>query len=270
MALDDGQIERYLRHIVLDEIGGKGQERLLASSALVIGVGGLGSPAASYLAAAGVGRIGIVDGDRVEPSNLQRQILHHTPDLGRPKVESAAEKLRAINPDCEIETHPFFLDHRTILPLVERYDFVLDCTDGFPVKFLINDACVLAGKPFSHAGVLRWEGQTMTCLPERSASFRCVFRAPPPPDSVPTCAQAGVVGAVVGVIGCVQAAEAIKHLLGAGDLLENRLLVFDALRMRTRTVAVRRDPRWAPGRPHPDIRELSPLGEQPACARSIP
>lgn len=270
MALDDAQIERYLRHIVLDEIGGKGQERLLASSVLVIGAGGLGSPAASYLAAAGIGRLGLVDGDRVEPSNLQRQILHHTPDLGRPKVESAAEKLRALNPDCDVEVHPFFVDHETILPLVERYDFVLDCTDGFPVKFLINDACVLAGKPFSHAGVLRWEGQTMTCLPWRSATFRCVFREPPPPDSVPTCAQAGVLGALVGTIGCVQATEAVKYLLGKGDLLENRLFVFDALRMRMRTVAVRRDARWAPGTPHPDIHGLAPLEEGPACARSIP
>lgn len=270
MPLDEGQIERYLRHVVLAEIGGRGQERLLASSVLVIGVGGLGSPAAYYLAAAGVGRIGLVDGDRVELSNLQRQILHHTPDLGRPKVESAASKLRELNPDCTLEVHPEFLDHDNILPLVKRYDFVLDCTDGFPVKFLINDACVLAGKPFSHAGVLRWEGQTMTCLPWRSASYRCVFGQAPPPDSVPTCAQAGVLGALVGTIGTIQATEAVKYLLGEGELLENRLLVYDALRMRMRTVSVRRDPRWLPDQPHPDIRGLSPMDDGPACRRRIP
>lgn len=267
MALDDKQIERYLRHVVLDEIGGKGQEKLLASSVLVIGVGGLGSPAAFYLAAAGIGRLGIVDGDRVEASNLQRQILHFTPDLGVRKVESAAAKLHALNPDCAIETHPFFLDHENILPLVRRYDFILDCTDGFPIKFLINDACVLANKPFSHAGVLRWEGQTMTCLPWRSATYRCVFGHMPPAGSVPTCAQAGVLGAMAGTLGTIQATEAVKYLLGQGELLENRLLVHDALRMRMRTVAVRRDPRWAVGTPHPDIRELLPLGEEPACSR---
>ena len=270
MPLEEKQIERYLRHVVLAEIGGRGQERLLSSSVLVIGVGGLGSPAAYYLAAAGVGRIGLVDGDRVELSNLQRQILHHTPDLDRPKVESAAAKLRELNPDCALEIHHEFLDHANILPLVERYDFVLDCTDGFPVKFLINDACVLAGKPFNHAGVLRWEGQTMTCLPWRSASYRCVFGQAPPPDSVPTCAQAGVLGALVGTIGTIQATEAVKYLLGEGELLENRLLVYDALRMRMRTVSVRRDPRWLPDQPHPDIRGLSPMDDGPACRRRIP
>lgn len=266
MALSDEQMERYLRHLVLGEIGGRGQERLLASSVLIVGVGGLGSPAALYLAAAGVGRIGIADGDRVERSNLQRQVIHHTPDLGEAKVASAAAKMRAINPDVRVEEHPFFLDHANIADLVQDYDFVLDCTDGFPVKFLINDACVLSGKPFSHAGVLRWEGQTMTCLPWRSATFRCVFREAPPPDSVPTCAQAGILGAVAGTLGTIQATEAVKYLLGQGDLLENRLLVYDALRMRVRTVAVRRDPRWAPGEPHPDIAGLAPPGREPVCA----
>ena len=265
MALREDQLNRYLRHLVLNEIGGKGQEKLLSSSVLVIGAGGLGSPAALYLAAAGIGRIGIVDGDKVEASNLQRQVIHHTSDLGRIKVQSASEKMRDINPDIVVEEFAHFLDHTNILELVERYDFILDCTDGFPIKFLINDACVLANKPFNHAGVLRWEGQTMTCLPWRSATYRCVFKNQPPPGAVPTCAQAGVLGAMAGTLGTLQATEAIKYLLGAGELLENRLLVYDSLRMRMRTIAVKRDPRWAPGEAHPDIRELAPLGEEPRC-----
>ncbi len=265
MALREDQLNRYLRHLVLNEIGGKGQEKLLASSVLIIGAGGLGSPAALYLAAAGIGRIGIVDGDKVEASNLQRQVIHHTSDLGRIKVQSASEKMRDINPDIVVEEFPYFLDHTNILGLVKRYDFVLDCTDGFPIKFLINDACVLANKPFNHAGVLRWEGQTMTCLPWRSATYRCVFKNQPPPGAVPTCAQAGVLGAMAGTLGTLQATEAVKYLLGAGELLENRLLVYDSLRMRMRTISVKRDPRWAPGTPHPDIVELAPLGQEPVC-----
>jgi molybdopterin-synthase adenylyltransferase len=270
MALREDQLERYLRHLVLGEIGGKGQEKLLASSVLIIGTGGLGSPAALYLAAAGIGRIGIADGDRVDASNLQRQVIHHTPDLGRVKVESAGEKMRAINPDILVEEFPYFLDHTNILELVGRYDFILDCTDGFPIKFLINDACVLANKPFSHAGVLRWDGQTMTCLPWRSATYRCVFRNMPPPGAVPTCAQAGVLGAMAGTLGTLQATETVKYLLGAGELLENRLLVYDSLRMRMRTINVKRDPRWAIGQPHPDIRGLAPLGAEPVCESKKP
>ncbi|MCB9496862.1 MAG: HesA/MoeB/ThiF family protein [Fibrobacteria bacterium] len=266
MPLSEEQLERYLRHLVLDEIGGRGQERLLASRVLVIGVGGLGSPAALYLAAAGVGHISICDGDAVDRTNLQRQVIHHTSDLGERKVVSAAAKMRDINPDIRVEEHDVFLDHENILGLVSDHDFVLDCTDGFPIKFLINDACVLANKPFSHAGVLRWEGQTMTCLPWRSATYRCVFGDAPPAGSIPTCAQAGVLGAMAGTLGTLQATEAIKYLLGVGELLENRLYVHDALRMRPRTVAVRRDPRWEPGAPHPDIRKLQPLDNSPHCS----
>lgn len=265
MALNDEQMERYLRHLVLGEIGGKGQEKLLSSSVLVIGIGGLGSPAALYLAAAGIGRIGIVDGDQVDRTNLQRQVIHHTPDLGALKVASAGAKMRALNPGILIEEHPYFLDHTNILDLVKRYDFILDCTDGFPIKFLINDACVLANKPFNHAGVLRWDGQTITCLPWKSASYRCIFKHMPPAGAVPTCAQAGVLGAMAGTLGTIQATEAVKYLLGQGELLENRLLVYDSLRMRMRTVNVKRDPRWAPGASHPDIHELVPLDAEPAC-----
>jgi molybdopterin/thiamine biosynthesis adenylyltransferase len=265
MGLNNEQIERYMRHLSLGEIGGKGQEKLLNASVLVIGAGGLGSPAALYLTAAGIGRIGLVDGDVVDRSNLQRQVLHHTPDIGRPKVQSAYEKLSALNPDCKLELHHQFLDHTNILDLVKQYDMVLDCTDGFPIKFLINDACVLANKPFIHAGILRWDGQILTCIPERSATYRCVFPSQPPPGAVPTCAEAGVLGAMAGTLGTLQATEAVKYFLGKGELLENRLLVYDSLRMRMRTVNVKRNPRWAPGAPHPDIHELAPLGEEPAC-----
>ncbi|MBK9579397.1 MAG: HesA/MoeB/ThiF family protein [Fibrobacterota bacterium] len=265
MPLREEQIERYLRHLILDGFGGTGQEKLLKSSVLVIGTGGLGSPACLYLAAAGVGRIGIVDGDVVEISNLQRQVIHHTSDLARAKVKSAAEKMQAINPDVTVVEHPFFLDHTNILDVVAGYDFVLDCTDGFPIKFLINDACVLANKPFNHAGVLRWEGQTMTCLPWRSASYRCVFRKAPDPGIVPSCAQAGVLGAMAGTLGTLQATEAVKYLLGTGELLENRLLVYDSLRMRMRTVTVKRDPRWEAGAAHPDIVSLEPISVAKNC-----
>lgn len=265
MAFTNEQLERYSRHILLKEIGVKGQKKLLNGSVLIIGAGGLGSPAALYLAAAGVGRIGIADADVVDLSNLQRQVIHTTADIGRPKVESAAETMRAINPDVQVDTYKEFLTSKNILDIVSKYDFVLDGTDNFPAKFLINDACVMAGKPFSHAGILRFQGQLMTVIPHESPCYRCVFRTMPPKDAVPTCRQAGVIGAMAGVIGSLQALEAVKYLTGAGELLTGKLLTFDALTMKVHTVILpKRGEGCAVCSDHPTITELIDY-EQPAC-----
>lgn len=236
MGLTSEQIERYSRHIILKDVGVKGQKKLLAGKVLIIGAGGLGSPAAMYLAAAGVGTIGIVDADTVDLSNLQRQVIHTTADLGRPKVESAAETMRAINPDVTVKTYEEFLNADNVMDIIKDYDFILDGTDNFPAKFLINDACVLAKKPFCHAGILRFNGQLMTYVPGEGPCYRCVFKDPPPKDAVPTCKQAGVIGAMAGVIGCLQALEAVKYLTGAGELLTGYLLTFDGLKNEFRKI----------------------------------
>ena len=240
MELTEERLTRYSRHILLKDIGGKGQRRLFGGHVLIIGAGGLGSPVALYLAAAGVGTIGIADADVVDLSNLQRQIAHFTPDIGRLKVESAAEKMRAINPDVVVRTYPEFLQADNIRGVIRDYDFVIDGTDSLAAKFLINDACVLEKIPFSHGGILRFRGQTMTVLPGESACYRCVFHAPPPRDAVPTCAQAGVLGSVAGMLGTIQATEALKFLTDAGQLLTNALLTFDARDMTFRKVSVKR------------------------------
>lgn len=236
MAFTNEQLERYSRHIILKEIGAKGQKKLLAGKVLIIGAGGLGAPAAMYLAAAGVGTIGIADADEVDLSNLQRQIIHATADVGKAKVKSAKETMEALNPDITVNTYRTFVDSSNILELIKDYDFIIDGTDNFPAKFLINDACVMAGKPFSHAGIIRFKGQLMTYVPGQGPCYRCVFREPPPKDAVPTCKQAGVVGAMGGVIGSLQAMEAVKYLTGAGELLTGQLLTFDALTMEWRKV----------------------------------
>ncbi|MDR1385417.1 MAG: molybdopterin-synthase adenylyltransferase MoeB [Planctomycetaceae bacterium] len=236
MAFSNEQLERYSRHIILKEIGAKGQKKLLNGKVLIIGAGGLGAPAAMYLAAAGVGTIGIADADNVDLSNLQRQVIHTTSDVGKPKVESACETMQAINPDIEVKTYQTFVTSENILDLIDGYDFVLDGTDNFPAKFLINDACVIAKKSFSHAGIIRFQGQLMTYVPDSGACYRCVFKQPPPPDAVPTCRQAGVVGAMAGVIGCLQAMEAVKFFINAGNLLTGSLLTYNALTMDFRKI----------------------------------
>ncbi len=241
MVLSEAQIERYSRHIILEEVGPGGQEKLLDSSVLLVGAGGLGAPAALYLAAAGVGTIGIVDADRVDLTNLQRQVIHHTADVGALKVESAADRIRAINPDVTVHTHTDWLLADNVTDVIGDYQFVIDGTDNFAAKFLINDACYFAGKAFSHGGILRFDGQLTTIVPNESACYRCVFNAPPPPGAVPSCSQAGVLGVVAGVIGSLQAAEALKFFLGSGDMLTNALLTFNALRMDFRKVPLRKN-----------------------------
>jgi molybdopterin/thiamine biosynthesis adenylyltransferase len=240
--LTDEQIERYSRHIMLKEVGGNGQKKLLNGRVLVIGAGGLGSPIALYLAAAGVGTIGIADADTVDLSNLQRQIAHHTVDIGVPKVESAKAKMVAMNPDVTVNTYQTWVSAANIAGIIGDYDFVIDGTDNFAAKFLINDACVMAGKPYSHGGILQFDGQTMTVQPGESACYRCIFPTPPPKDAIPTCSRAGVIGVLPGVLGTIQATEAIKYLLGQGDLLTGRLLTYNALRMKFREVPVRKNP----------------------------
>lgn len=241
MALSNEQLERYSRHIILKEVGAKGQKKLLNSKVLIIGAGGLGAPAAMYLAAAGVGTIGIADADEVDLSNLQRQIIHATADVGKAKVQSAKETMEAMNPDVKVNTYRTFVNSKNILDLIKDYDFVIDGTDNFPAKFLINDACVMAKKPFSHAGIIRFKGQLMTYVPGEGPCYRCVFKNPPPKDDVPSCKQAGVIGAMGGVIGSLQAMEAVKYILGVGDLLTGYLLTFDAITMEFRKVKLPTD-----------------------------
>ncbi len=264
MAFTNEQLERYSRHIILQEVGVKGQKKLMNAKVLIIGAGGLGAPAALYLAAAGVGTIGIADADVVDLSNLQRQVIHATSDIGKTKVESAAESMRAINPEITVHTYRQFVSASNIMDLIRDYDFILDGTDNFPAKFLINDACVMAEKPFSHAGIIRFKGQLMTYVPGEGPCYRCVFKNPPPKDAVPTCKQAGVIGAMGGVIGSLQAMEAIKYIIGKGDLLTGKLLTYDALKMEFHTIKLPADHSCAICGDHPTIHELIDY-EQPTC-----
>ena len=264
MAFTNEQLERYSRHIILKEVGAKGQKKLLNAKVLIIGAGGLGAPAAMYLAATGVGTIGIADADEVDLSNLQRQVIHTTDDIGKAKVKSAAETMRAINPDVTVNTYRKFVTSENIMDLIEDYDFILDGTDNFPAKFLINDACVMAKKPFSHAGIIRFQGQLMTYVPGEGPCYRCVFETLPPKDAVPTCKQAGVIGAMGGVIGSLQAMEAVKYIIGKGDLLTGRLLTYDALKMNFRTIKLPKNDHCAVCGSHPTITKLIDY-EQAEC-----
>jgi molybdopterin/thiamine biosynthesis adenylyltransferase len=255
------QLQRYSRHILLAGVGVEGQARLLASKVLIIGAGGLGSPAALYLAAAGVGTLGIADADTVDLTNLQRQIIHFTKDVGRPKVESAKEKILALNPETTVNTYHVFVSADNIGDIIRDYDFVIDATDNFAAKFLINDACVLAKKPFSHGGILRFTGQTMTILPGVSACYRCVFPAPPPKNAVPSCSQAGVLGGIAGMLGTIQAVEAVKFVTKVGTLLADAMLTFDAQLMDFRKIKIRRNPNCPLCGEHPTITAL--IDEEP-------
>ncbi len=265
MSFTNEQLERYSRHIILKEIGAKGQKKLLNAKVLIIGAGGLGAPTAMYLAAAGVGTIGIADADEVDLSNLQRQIIHATKDLGKPKVQSAKETMNDLNPDVQVNTYHTFMTSENIREIIRDYDFVIDGTDNFPAKFLINDACVMEKKPFSHAGIIRFKGQLMTYVPGEGPCYRCVFKDPPPKDAVPTCKQAGVVGAMGGVIGSLQAMEAIKYIVGKGQLLTGYLLTYDALTMEFRKIKLPHNTENCPVcGTHPTITQLIDY-EQAEC-----
>jgi len=242
LDFNDQQIERYSRHIILSEVGFEGQLKLLNSKVLVIGTGGLGAPAAMFLAAAGVGTIGLVDGDIVDLSNLQRQIIHQTKDVGKLKVLSGKETIHEINSDVKVFTYNTFVNSKNIIQIIrdQDYDFVIDGTDNFAAKFLINDACVIEKKPFSHAGIIRFNGQLTTYIPDNNTPcYRCMFKEPPPEGAVPTCSQAGVLGVMGGVIGTLQATEAIKYILGIGESLAGYLLTYDALTMNFRKIKIK-------------------------------
>jgi molybdopterin/thiamine biosynthesis adenylyltransferase len=259
-GLSDSQLERYARHVILEEVGEAGQERLLASSVLVLGAGGLGSPLLLYLAAAGVGRIGIVDDDEVELSNLQRQVIHGTRSLGRAKVASAKETIAAINPEILVEAHPVRLTAANAAELVAGYDLVADGSDNFATRYLLNDACFLAGKPLVSAALLRFDAQLSVFkahLGPPHPCYRCLFPEPPPADLVPRCEQAGIFGALAGSVGALQATEVLKELLGLGDSLSGRLLIYDGLAAEFRTLKVPRDPGCRLCGPQATIRDLS-------------
>jgi molybdopterin/thiamine biosynthesis adenylyltransferase len=265
VELSEEQIERYSRHIILEHVGGAGQEKLLSSKVLIVGAGGLGAPAGLYLAAAGVGTIGIIDADKVDLTNLQRQVIHHTDDVGTEKVLSAEAKMRAINPDITVKTYNQLARADNITDIVREYDFVIDGTDNFAAKFLINDACFFEKIAFSHAGILRFYGQLITVLPGQTTCYRCIFHSPPPADAVPSCSQAGVLGVLAGVIGSLQATEAIKYLLGLGDLLTNSLLTYNALSMEFRKVPLNRNPHCALCGENPQITKLRDEEQPVVC-----
>lgn len=254
-ALTPDELRRYGRHLVLPEVGTTGQQKLKDARVLLVGAGGLGSPAALYLAAAGVGTLGLVDFDVVDETNLQRQILHGTSDIGRPKLDSAADRIRDINPFVHVERFDTALTSQNALEIAANFDIVVDGTDNFPTRYLVNDTCVILGKPNAFGSVLRFEGQASVFAQEDGPCYRCLFREPPPAGLVPSCAEAGVLGVMPGIVGTIQATEAIKLILGAGNPLVGRLLLIDALTMEFRTIALRKDPE-CPACGTREIREL--------------
>lgn len=257
--LGKDQLERYNRNIILQGIGLQGQKKIMSSKVLVIGIGGLGSAGIFYLAAAGIGILGLMDGDVVNLTNLQRQIIHFTADVGKPKVDSAKEKINQFNPDVRVRVYKQAALAATILDIIKEYDFVIDATDNFAAKFLINDACVLAGKPFSHGGILCFEGQTLTYIPG-SACYRCVFMAPPPKNMALPPSQTGVLGTVAGILGTIQATEALKYITQTGEVLKDRLLIFNAKNMDFRKVKVSRNRQCPVCGDSPTITELRDEG----------
>ena len=255
LALTPNQVQRYSRHIIMGDVGSKGQRALLQSKALIVGAGGLGSPSAVYLALAGVGTIGIVDFDVVDLSNLQRQILHHTADVGRPKLDSAYDNIKAYNPDTNVVLHDARLESHNAMDIIGQYDLVVNGADNFATRYLVNDACYLLNKPLVDGSILIFDGQATVFIPGQGC-YRCLFPAPPPPGMVPNCAEAGVLGALTGLVGSIQATEALKYFLGIGESLSSRLLLIDALSMSFREVKLKRNPECALCGDNPTITEL--------------
>jgi adenylyltransferase/sulfurtransferase len=255
-TLTNEEVKRYSRHLIMPEVGVEGQRKLKAAKVLCIGAGGLGSPVAMYLTAAGVGRLGIVDFDVVDYSNLQRQILHTTPDVGRPKLASAKDKLTALNPDVDIQLHEIALSSENALQLFEQYDVIVDGTDNFPTRYLVNDACVLTGKPNAYGSIFRFEGQASVFATKDGPCYRCLYPEPPPPGLVPSCAEGGVLGVLPGMVGMIQATETVKLIMGIGEPLIGRFLIYDALRMRFRELKLRKDPDCPVCGTHPTVKQL--------------
>jgi adenylyltransferase/sulfurtransferase len=257
MELNNDEIRRYSRHLILPEVGLAGQKKIKGTSVLCIGAGGLGSPIAMYIAAAGVGKIGIVDFDTVDFSNLQRQILHTDADVGRPKAQSAKETIHGINPHCEVVIHNTRITSENALDIIRTYDIVVDGTDNFPTRYLTNDACVILKKPNVYGSIFRFEGQASVFAPHLGGPcYRCLYPEPPPPGMVPSCAEGGVLGVLPGIVGCIQATEILKLAIGRGSSLVGRLLLFNALDMKFRELKLRRDPQCPVCGEHPTIKEL--------------
>jgi len=266
--LSNDEIARYSRHLILPEVGLEGQKKLKAARVLMIGTGGLGSPLGLYLAAAGVGTLGVVDFDVVDESNLQRQIIHGTKDVGRPKIASARDRLRDINPNTKIEAHETRLTSENALELFREFDVIVDGTDNFPTRYLVNDASVLTGKPNVYGSIFRFEGQASVFWAERGACYRCLYPEPPPPGLVPSCAEGGVLGVLPGIVGTIQANEVIKVILGAEGILLNRLLLFDAWKMRFRELKLRKNPDCPVCGEHPSVKEL--IDYEEFCGLNLP
>ena len=256
MTFSQNEIQRYSRHLIMPEVGMTGQKKLKSASILLIGAGGLGSPLGLYLAAAGIGRLGLVDFDVVDHSNLQRQVLHTTADVGRPKLQSAAEHLQAINPEVALDLYETHISSANAMELMEPYDIVIDGTDNFPTRYLVNDACVLLGKPNVYGSIFRFDGQASVFHPPHGPCYRCLFPEPPPPGMVPSCAEGGVLGILPGTIGVIQATEAVKLILGTGKSLIGRLMIYDALDMTFREMKIRRNPECPLCGENPTIKEL--------------
>ena len=254
--LNNDEIARYSRHLILPEVGLEGQQKLKAAKVLCVGTGGLGSPLALYLAAAGVGTLGLVDFDVVDRSNLQRQIIHSTKDVGRPKIDSAAEKLLALNPHLNVVKHETMLTSANALEIIKQYDIVADGTDNFPTRYLVNDACVMLGKPNAYGSIFRFEGQASVFATKDGPCYRCLYPEPPPPGLVPSCAEGGVLGILPGLVGVIQATETIKLILGVGEPLIGRLLIVEALGMKFRTLKLRKNPECPVCGTHPTVTKL--------------
>ena len=270
MALSNDEVKRYSRHLIMPEVGVEGQEKLKKGSVLCIGAGGLGSPAALYLAAAGVGTIGIVDFDVVDYSNLQRQVIHSTSDVGRSKLASAKDRLLGLNPHIKIDTYETALSSKNALELFRPYDVILDGTDNFPTRYLVNDACVILGKPNAYGSIFRFEGQASVFATKNGPCYRCLYPEPPPPGLVPSCAEGGVLGVLPGIIGTIQATEAVKLIMGIGEPLIGRFLIYDALRMKFRELKLKKDPDCPVCGTHPTVRELIDYEQFCGVAPSAP
>jgi len=261
MDFTEDQLQRYSRHIILPEVGGKGQAKIAGAKVVLIGAGGLGCPVGYYLTAAGVGTIGLIDSDTVEMSNLQRQIAHNVHTIGMPKVESAARTFSALNPDVKVVQMKVRISKDNIIDLIKDFDIVVDGSDNFPTRYLVNDACVMAGKPLVSGAILRFEGQVTTIVPRKGHCYRCLFEEPPPPGLVPSCQEAGVLGVLTGVIGSLQATEVLKLILGKGETLVDELLIYNALNTSFRKVRVPRNPSCPVCSDHPSITKLVDYNE---------
>lgn len=269
-GLSPDEMRRYARHLILPEVGEAGQERLKAASVVLVGAGGLGAPVGLYLAAAGVGRLGLVDFDVVDETNLQRQVAYATADVGRRKLDAARERFAGVNPHVQIDLHPARLDATNALEILRDYDLVIDGSDNFPTRYLVNDACVLLGKPNVYGSIYRFEGQASVFWAAKGPCYRCLFPEPPPAEQIPNCAEGGVLGVLPGVIGCIQATEAIKLLLQVGEPLIGRLLLFDALALRFREIRLRKNAECVLCGADPRIRELSETGAACGVATAVP